>query len=132
MASDVKTARADRRRARFPRLSDVEGLAPIGARPRLGEYLAQLWDRRHFIWMDARHRGRLERQQERTGDGLWLLLRPLLDALMYYLIFGVILSRVLDQVENVPAFIIVGILMFLAPRCAARAPVRRSCHQAGA
>ena len=110
MASDVKTARRIVA-ALDSRGYQTEGLAPIGARPRLGEYLAQLWDRRHFIWMDARHRVATQNSRNRLG-GLWLLLRPLLDALMYYLIFGVILSRVLEGVENVPAFIIVGILMF--------------------
>lgn len=110
MASDVKTAQQIVA-ALDSRGYQTEGLAPIGVRPRLGEYLAQLWDRRHFIWMDARHRVATQNSRNRLG-GLWLLLRPLLDALMYYLIFGVILSRVLEGVENVPAFIIVGILMF--------------------
>lgn len=110
MASDVKTAQQIVA-ALESRGYQTEGLAPIGVRPRLGEYLAQLWDRRHFIWMDARHRVATQNSKNRLG-GLWLLLRPLLDALMYYLIFGVILSRVLEGVENVPAFIIVGILMF--------------------
>lgn len=110
MANDVRTARqiVDALDARG---LQAENLSPVGVRPSLSEYLSQLWDRRHFIWMDARHRVATQNSRNRLG-GLWLLLRPLLDALMYYLIFGIILSRVLEGVDNVPAFIIVGILMF--------------------
>jgi teichoic acid transport system permease protein len=110
VASDAKTAQQIVA-ALDSRGYQAQGLSPVGVRPRLGAYLAQIWDRRHFIWMDARHRVATQNSRNRLG-GLWLLLRPLLDALMYYLIFGVILSRVLEGVENVPAFIIVGILMF--------------------
>lgn len=110
MANDVRTARQIVE-ALDARGLQAEGLSPVGVRPSLIEYLSQLWDRRHFIWMDARHRVATQNSRNRLG-GLWLLLRPILDALMYYLIFGVILSRVLEGVENVPAFIIVGILMF--------------------
>ena len=90
---------------------NAAGLSPVGIRPALGDYVAQLWERRHFIWMDARHRVATQNSRNRLG-GLWLLLRPLLDALMYFLIFGVILSRVFDGVENVGAYIVVGVLTF--------------------
>lgn len=91
----------------------ADGLSPVGVRPTLGEYLAQLWDRRHFIWMDARHRVATQNSRNRLG-AIWLLLRPLLDALMYYLIFGLILSRVFEGVDNVGAYIVVGVLTFRA------------------
>lgn len=90
---------------------NADGLSPVGVRPRLGEYVNQLWERRHFIWMDARHRVATQNSRNHLG-GLWLLLRPLLDALMYFLIFGVILSRVFEGVDNVGAYIVIGVLTF--------------------
>lgn len=89
---------------------DPSGLSPIGVRPRLGEYIAALWERRHFIWMDARHRVATQNSRNVLGR-LWLVLRPLLDALMYFVIFAVIL-KVDRGMENFPGFIIIGILMF--------------------
>jgi len=89
---------------------DPSGLEPVGVRPNLGEYLAQLWDRRHFIWTDARHRVATQNSRNRLGS-LWLLLRPMLDALMYYLIFAVVLD--VDRgIDNYPAYILIGVLMF--------------------
>ena len=86
------------------------GLEPVGVRPTLGDYLAQLWDRRHFIWTDARHRVATQNSRNRLGS-LWLLLRPMLDALMYYLVFAVVLD--VDRgVDNYPAYILIGVLMF--------------------
>lgn len=89
---------------------DPTNLTPIGVRPRLGEYLAELWERRHFIWMDARHRVATQNSRNRLGS-LWLVLRPILDAMMYYIIFALIL-QVDRGMENFPGFIIIGVLMF--------------------
>ena len=61
--------------------------------------------------MDARHRVATQNSRNRLG-GLWLLLRPLLDAVMYFLIFGVVLSRVFEGVDNVGAYIVIGVLTF--------------------
>ncbi|GAA1722735.1 ABC transporter permease [Brachybacterium phenoliresistens] len=85
-------------------------LSPVGVRPRLGEYTAQLWERRHFIWMDAQHRAATSHSRNRLGN-VWLFLKPLLEALMYWLIFDRILG-VTRGMENFPAFIIIGVLMF--------------------
>ena len=85
-------------------------LAPVVVRPRLTEYIGQLWNRRHFIWMDARHRVATQNSQNRLGS-FWLILRPLLDALMYFVIFALIL-KASRGMENFPAFIIIGVLMF--------------------
>ncbi|MGP4978008.1 ABC transporter permease [Brachybacterium tyrofermentans] len=85
-------------------------LAPVVVRPSLTEYIGQLWDRRHFIWMDARHRVATQNSRNRLGS-LWLVLRPLLDALMFYIFFALILKT--DRgMENFAAFIIIGVLMF--------------------
>ena len=89
---------------------DPSGLKPIGVRPSLGEYVYGLWERRHFIWMDARHRVATQNSRNRLGS-LWLVLRPLFDALMYYIIFALVL-KVDRGMENFPGFIIIGVLMF--------------------
>lgn len=89
---------------------DPSELSPIGVRPRIGDYIAALWERRHFIWMDARHRVATQNSRNVLGR-LWLVLKPLLDALMYFVIFSVIL-KVDRGMENFPGFIIIGVLMF--------------------
>lgn len=89
---------------------DPSGLTPIGVRPALSEYLADIWARRHFIWMDARHRVATSNSRNRLGS-LWLVLRPMFEAAMYYVIFAEILG--VDRgMENFPGFIIIGVLMF--------------------
>lgn len=109
MADDAKNAQRIRL-ALQERGLDPSNLQPVGVRPGLCEYLAQLWDRRHFIWTDARHRVATQNSRNRLGS-LWLLLRPMLDALMYYLIFAVVLN--VDRgMENYPAYILIGVLMF--------------------
>ncbi|MGO2311167.1 MAG: ABC transporter permease [Brachybacterium tyrofermentans] len=109
MASDVKTPQQIVE-ALDARGYQADGLTPVGVRPRLGEYLAQLWDRRHFIWMDARHRVATQNSRNRLGSA-WLILKPMLDAAMYFVIFGLVLG-VTRGMENFPGFIIIGVLMF--------------------
>lgn len=91
----------------------TDGLSPVGVRPSLDEYVSQLWERRHFIWMDARHRVSTQNSRNRLGN-VWLLLRPLMDAAFYFLIFGVVIKRASDDIDNFAAFIIIGVLMFRA------------------
>lgn len=89
---------------------DPSRLSPVGVRPRPGEYITALWERRHFIWMDARHRVATQNSRNVLGR-FWLVLRPLLDALMYFVIFAVILK--MDRgMENFPAFIMIGVMTF--------------------
>ncbi|QCR52966.1 ABC transporter [Brachybacterium sp. SGAir0954] len=88
----------------------VENLSPVGVRPGIGEYLAQLWERRHFIWMDARHRVATQNSRNRLGS-LWLVLKPMLDAVMYFVVFVLILG-VTRNMENYAAYVIIGVMMF--------------------
>ncbi|MGO1407003.1 MAG: ABC transporter permease [Brachybacterium sp.] len=91
----------------------AEGLTPVGVRPSLSEYIRQLWERRHFIWMDARHRVLSQNSRNRLGSA-WLLLKPLMDAAFYFLIFGLVLNISREGIDNFGAYIIVGVLMFRA------------------
>lgn len=109
MTNDVRTF-SELTRALGDRGQDPVDLAPIGVRPRFGDYLRQLWERRHFIWYDSRQRAATQESRSLLGNG-WLVLRPMLDAAFYWLIFGVLIG--VDRgVENFPAFIVIGILMF--------------------
>lgn len=108
MADEVKSA-TDVVRALEAHGLDAGQLRPIGVRPGLGEYVRQLWDRRHFIWFDSRHRAATKNTRNRLGN-IWLVLRPMMDAAAYYVIFGLILKT--DRgLENFPAFLLIGVLM---------------------
>lgn len=107
-SSHSKRVVADLRKAGF----DASGLEQVGVVPALPDYLRQLWNRRTFIWMDARQRVATQNSRNVLGN-VWLVLRPLLDALFYYILFGLVLQ--IDRgIENYPAFIIIGILLFSA------------------
>ncbi|GAB2611746.1 ABC transporter permease [Streptomyces capparidis] len=86
------------------------GLAVSGARPPLPEYVRQLWGRRHFISAYARARLTAMYTKARLGQ-VWQVLTPLMNAGVYYLIFGLLLGT--DRgIENYPAFLITGVFIF--------------------
>lgn len=91
-------------------VDEYEHLSPVSGRPPFREYLTQLMERRHFIAMQAwsqsthQHRGTL------LGN-LWLIIAPMLDALVYFLIFGVIL-KVSRGMDNFFGYLIIGVFMF--------------------
>ncbi|WP_347754295.1 ABC transporter permease [Agrococcus sp. ProA11] len=89
---------------------DLTHLRRVGTRPPLREYFTELFDRRHFIWAAARGEAVTRYSNERLGVA-WYVLRPLLDAAFYGVIFGVIL-QVTRGVDNFVAFIIIGVFMF--------------------
>ncbi|MFE0633362.1 ABC transporter permease, partial [Streptomyces sp. NPDC058864] len=67
------------------------GLSVSGARPTLRAYVRQLWGRRHFISAFSRARVSAQYTQARLGQ-LWQVLTPLLNAAVYYFIFGLLLG----------------------------------------
>lgn len=109
MANEVKST-SDVKRALEAKGLDPSGLTRIGVRPPLGDYVQQLWQRRHFILYDARHRASTQNSRMRLGN-VWLILRPLVDASFYFVIFGLVLKAGGDM-ENFPAFLLIGILLF--------------------
>lgn len=92
------------------RYGDVSHLRRVGSRPPLREYLTELWDRRHFIWAGARGEAQTQYATERLGP-LWYILRPLLDAAFYWVIFGLVLNAG-GGTGNFVAFILVGVFMY--------------------
>jgi teichoic acid transport system permease protein len=81
-----------------------------GARPSLTTYVATLWQRRHFIWGYATARSVSMYTEARLGQ-LWQVLTPLLNAGVYYLIFG-LLFQASRGVQNYPAFLLAGVFIF--------------------
>lgn len=92
------------------RYGNVSHLRRVGSRPPLREYFTELWDRRHFIWAGARGEALTRYANERLG-ALWYILRPMLDAAFYWVIFGLVLN-IGGSVDNYVAFILVGVFMF--------------------
>jgi teichoic acid transport system permease protein len=91
-------------------LAARHGLKLSGARPSLPRYLTMLWQRRHFILGYATARNVSMYTEARLGQ-LWQILTPLLNAGVYYLIFG-LLFQAARGVENYPAFLLAGVFVF--------------------
>jgi teichoic acid transport system permease protein len=85
-------------------------LRPSAKRPGVITYAGQLWERRHFIIGFATARNVAMYTEARLGQ-LWQVLTPLLNAAVYYLIFGLILGTN-RGVPNFLAFLITGIFVF--------------------
>jgi teichoic acid transport system permease protein len=95
---------------------DISRLHPVGTRPPLPEYVRALWGRRHFIVADSRARAFSGNRDTLLGNS-WLIGRPVLDGLAYFLIFGMLLGTS-RGVENYIGFLLVGIFMFsFTSRC---------------
>ncbi|MGV9573970.1 ABC transporter permease, partial [Streptomyces nigra] len=88
------------------------GLSVSGARPSLFEYVRQLWDRRHFILAFSRAKLTAQYSQAKLGQ-LWQVATPLLNAAVYFLIFGLILEadRGMSREVYVP-FLVTGVFVF--------------------
>ncbi|MET4135511.1 ABC transporter permease [Pseudarthrobacter sp. PvP090] len=85
-------------------------LSKVGQRPDLLDYIVQLWDRRSFIFFDAR--ARVQSGHDKTNLGVaWLVLTPLLTGLSFYLIFGLLLDTS-KGIENFIGYLIIGVFTF--------------------
>lgn len=93
-------------------LARRHGLHEVGVRPPLLRYLRDLWRRRGFMTTLAVSETRARNQNNYLGQ-LWALINPLLLAGAYYLIFGVLLVRVTDGIENFVGFLVIGLFVFL-------------------
>jgi teichoic acid transport system permease protein len=94
----------------LPALAARHGLKRSAARPPLLTYLSDLWQRRYFIMGFATARNIATYTDARLGQ-VWQVLTPLLNAAVYYLIFGVILDT-RRGVPNFIAFLVAGIFIF--------------------
>ncbi|MEQ4717366.1 ABC transporter permease [Nonomuraea sp. B19D2] len=92
------------------KLAKRYGLRRAIARPRFPVYLRQLWERRHFILTYATSRNVSKYSNSALGQ-LWQVLTPLLNAAIYFLMFGLILGGSKD-IKNYPAFLLTGMFVF--------------------
>lgn len=91
-------------------LQEYPGMRRLGVTPGVREYLSDIWGRREFMVTLPVNQLRSQNQNTVFGN-LWHLLNPLFLALVYYLVFGVILGA-RGSIENYPAFLITGIFVF--------------------
>ncbi|WP_409468222.1 ABC transporter permease [Streptomyces sp. HC307] len=100
------------------------GLSVSGARPSLVEYVRQLWDRRHFILAFSRAKLTAQYSQAKLGQ-LWQVVTPLLNAAVYFFIFGVILEadRGMEREVYIP-FLVTGVFVFTFTQSSVMAGVR--------
>src|SRR5215831_2500021 len=96
------------------RLSDYaerHSLEPASARPPALKYLRMLWQRRQFITGFATASNVAMYSEARLGQ-LWQVLTPLLNAAVYFLIFGVLL-HISRGVPDYITFLVTGIYVVI-------------------
>ncbi|MEJ8672059.1 MULTISPECIES: ABC transporter permease [unclassified Streptomyces] len=100
------------------------GLSVSGARPSLIEYVRQLRDRRHFILAFSRAKLTAQYSQAKLGQ-LWQVATPLLNAAVYFFIFGLILQadRGMSREVYIP-FLVTGVFVFTFTQSSVMAGVR--------
>ncbi|CAM5539178.1 transport permease protein [Streptomyces purpurascens] len=105
-------------------LAEKHGLSVSGARPSLIEYVRQLWDRRHFILAFSRAKLTAQYSQAKLGQ-LWQVATPLLNAAVYFFIFGLLLEadRGMSREVYIP-FLVTGVFVFTFTQSSVMAGVR--------
>lgn len=97
-------------RSRKMTLIDDGALQRLRARPSLVEYSRQLWERKNFILAEAR--GRALRGGNDTFLGkAWIVLDPLLQVLLYGLVFGLVL-KTNRGIDNFLGFLTIGVVFY--------------------
>ena len=89
---------------------DEFGLVSASKIPPLSKYLKQTWQRRDFIMELARARNTAEYSDSLLGR-IWQLLTPLLNAAIYFFIFGILLGTK-KGIENYTTFLVAGVFVF--------------------
>lgn len=87
-----------------------DSLKPVTGRPSISRYVAQLWERRHFIKAEARAKAFSGSRNMILGRA-WLVISPLLDAGVYGIIFGLLL-KTSRGIEHFIPFLLVGVTFF--------------------
>jgi teichoic acid transport system permease protein len=108
----------------LPEFAARHGLSVSGARPALGDYVRRLWGRRHFIVAFSSAKLTAQYSQAKLGQ-VWQLATPLLNACVYYLIFGLILGtrRGIPHDVFIP-FLVTGVFIFNFTQSSVTAGVR--------
>ncbi len=100
-----------------PKSSELEtiqvpawSLGQVNARVPLNAYFRQLWHRRHFIIAESRAKVIGGNQRDYLGIA-WMVIQPVLSALAFFFIFGVILQTS-RGIENFLGFLLIGVFFF--------------------
>ncbi|WP_326590183.1 ABC transporter permease [Streptomyces sp. NBC_01294] len=109
-ATAPETAPATATSADLADLAAAHGLTLSGARPTLPRYIAELWARRHFVTAYATARMQATYSTAKLGQ-VWHLVTPLLNAAVYYFIFGIVMKASHDVPDYVP-FLITGVFVW--------------------
>lgn len=88
---------------------EAHGLTRVGGRPPFGVYLRDVLKRRDFILSLARFRIEAENQRNRLGLG-WVVLKPLLNAAVFGLVFGILMQS--GRTPQFLEFLLIGVFMF--------------------
>ncbi|NJQ03915.1 ABC transporter permease [Streptomyces zingiberis] len=100
------------------------GLSVSGARPSLLEYVRQIWGRRHFIVAFSQAKLTAQYSQAKLGQ-VWQVATPLLNAAVYFLIFGLLLGARGDLGHDVYVpFLVTGVFVFTFTQSSVMAGVR--------
>jgi teichoic acid transport system permease protein len=94
----------------LPSAPPAPGLQRAGARLPVDEYTRRLWHRRWFVAAYATSSNAVGYQKSFLGQA-WQVLTPLLNILVYYLIFGFLLHTN-RGIPNFIAFLSVGVFVF--------------------
>ncbi|MCQ8835124.1 MULTISPECIES: ABC transporter permease [Streptomyces] len=105
-------------------LAQKYGLSVSGARVGLREYINQMWGRRHFIVAFSSAKLTAQYSQAKLGQ-VWQVATPLLNAAVYFFIFGLLLksSRGMPNDMYIP-FLVTGVFVFTFTQASAMAGVR--------
>jgi teichoic acid transport system permease protein len=110
LAGDVGVAAPDAEGLVLAEYALRHGLRPSAQRPTIWNYIAQLWRRRHFMIAFATARNIAMYTEAKLGQ-LWQILTPLLNAGVYFLIFGLLL-HINRGIPNYLAFLVTGVFVF--------------------
>lgn len=91
-------------------LVNDEGLTALDVRPSISQYISRLWKFRFFIRAEAIGKAFNAGRDTYLGK-LWLVLEPLLQVSVYFLVFGMILKT--DRgIDNYLGFLVIGVIFF--------------------
>jgi teichoic acid transport system permease protein len=89
----------------------AHGLTQSHARPNLVQYIKDVAQRRHFIWAFASSKSISMYTSSKLGQ-LWQVLTPLLNAGVYYLIFGLLLAGTHKGIDPYIPWLVTGVFLF--------------------
>lgn len=85
-------------------------LTPVISKPSFTAYWRDVWRRRAFIWADARAKA-LQTTRGTLLGKVWLVLSPFLNAMIFYVVFGLLL-HISRGIPNFLGYLAIGVLFF--------------------